>query len=210
MVCRWHTAGRWQVPDSNPVLLQTHTLVHHVVLSSLEIIPIHACRSGEYNAFQSTSISLRTGKGWCHISHLAEGHSLCPWSPRTAATPISQEGLGFGEGRGSLWLPVFFPCPRPGPRRRGSTLRGWMRPIRPSGRPTCAVPLTRAVTSASSMTGLGTCRLSPTRSTRSAPMALLPQVSMPPCVGHVGGSAGRPSALHCAVVGHVLPRSGWG
>lgn len=209
-MCGWRTAGGGQGPDSDPVLLQTHTLVHHVVLSSLEIKPTHACRSGECNAFQSTSISLRAGKVWGLISHLAEGHSVWPWSPRTAATPISQEGLGFGEGRGSPWLPVFSRCPRPGPRRRGSTPRGWTRPIRPSGRPTCAVPLTRAVTSASSMTGLGTCHLSPTRSTRSAPMALLPQVSMPPCVGHVGGGAGRPSALHCAVVGHVLPRSGWG
>ncbi|XP_061054021.1 interferon regulatory factor 5 isoform X5 [Eubalaena glacialis] len=68
------------------------------------------------------------------------------------------------------------PSSRPGPRRRESTPRGWTRLIRPSGRPTCAVPLTRAVTFASSMMGPGTCRLSPTRSTRSAPMAPLLQL----------------------------------
>ncbi|XP_066898316.1 interferon regulatory factor 5 isoform X3 [Kogia breviceps] len=97
------------------------------------------------------------------------------------------------------------PSSRPGPRRQESTPRGWMRPIRPSGRPTCAVPLTRAVTFASFMMGPGTCRLSPSRSTRSAPMAPLLQVSCPALRGTPGRLCRKGQGpLQRAVVGGML------
>lgn len=51
-----------------------------------------------------------------------------------------------------------------------------MRLTQPSGRPTCAVPLTKAVTSVCTTMALETCHLSPSRSMRSAPMAPLLQV----------------------------------
>ncbi|CAO2603007.1 Interferon regulatory factor 5 [Lemmus lemmus] len=68
------------------------------------------------------------------------------------------------------------PSSRPGLKRRGSTRRGWTRLTQPSGRPTCAVPLTKAVTSACITMALETCHLSPSRSMRSAPMAPLLQL----------------------------------
>lgn len=97
-------------------------------------------------------------------------------------------------------------CPRPGPRRLGNTLKVWMKLIRPSGRPTCAVPLTRAGTSASSTMGPGTCHLSPTRSTRSAPMALLPQVSGLALCGPPGRLCNVPAPSH-ELLGAGRPRA---